>query len=167
MAGAKQPIDLALAKKERGQGKHWTKKELALRQQTEVRTEKVTSVRAPKYLPDTLREDFKSLQRQLLDIKIFAKLDADTLAAYLIARDLYLSFVPRVQACLRDNDTDTADKLVTMQDKYFKQCRRMASELGLSITSRCRLVLPTPNDPADDDPMAQMLARRRERVSGS
>ena len=32
------------------------------------------------------------------------------------------------------------------QDKVFKQCRAAASDLGLTITSRCRIVVPKQED---------------------
>jgi P27 family predicted phage terminase small subunit len=34
------------------------------------------------------------------------------------------------------------EKYAGLQDKYFKQCRAAANDLGLSISARCRLVVP-------------------------
>jgi P27 family predicted phage terminase small subunit len=34
-------------------------------------------------------------------------------------------------------------KVLNNQDKLFKQCRASAMDLGLTISSRCRLVIPT------------------------
>ena len=34
------------------------------------------------------------------------------------------------------------ERLVIVQDKFFKQARSAASDLGLTISSRCKLVLP-------------------------
>ena len=32
--------------------------------------------------------------------------------------------------------------ILIQQDKLFKQCRQTATDLGLTITSRCKIVLP-------------------------
>ena len=42
----------------------------------------------------------------------------------------------------RKSDIYEMEKLATMQDKAFKQCRASGNDLGLSITSRCKLVMP-------------------------
>ena len=40
---------------------------------------------------------------------------------------------------------------MTLQDKSFKQCRACANDLGLTITSRCKLILPkTPENPKEN-----------------
>lgn len=37
---------------------------------------------------------------------------------------------------------DDYSELLINQDKLFKQCRQASSDLGLTISSRCRLVIP-------------------------
>lgn len=46
---------------------------------------------------------------------------------------------------------DDATTLMNLQDKAFKQCLACAKELGLTITSRCKLVIPTPPEGDDDE----------------
>ena len=41
--------------------------------------------------------------------------------------------------------------LMNLQDKAHKQCLACAKELGLTITSRARLVIPQPSDGEDDE----------------
>lgn len=36
--------------------------------------------------------------------------------------------------------------LLINQDKLFKQCRQASSDLGLTISSRCKLVIPKKDD---------------------
>lgn len=36
----------------------------------------------------------------------------------------------------------TLDQYSKIHDRYFKQCRASASDLGLTISSRCKLVVP-------------------------
>ena len=54
-----------------------------------------------------------------------------------------------LERILRRQKGDDTTVLMNLQDKAFKQCIACAKELGLTITSRCKLVIPTPPD--DDD----------------
>ena len=56
-----------------------------------------------------------------------------------------------LEAILRRQKGDDATVLMNLQDKAFKQCLACAKELGLTITSRCKLVIPTPPDDEDDE----------------
>lgn len=132
MARPKQPIELILAK-----GKsHLSKREVEERQQTQVKA-KCDNVKAPDFLPKDLVPEFDDISKQLMELEIFSNLDVDTLARYLIAKKLYEKYTD-----LLLTDAEFNDKIVNAQDKYFKQCRLSASDLGLNISSRCRLVIP-------------------------
>lgn len=48
-----------------------------------------------------------------------------------------------------------------MQNKYYSQCRECAGDLGLTITSRCRLVVPQNKDDDEDDPFLRVIEGRR------
>lgn len=39
---------------------------------------------------------------------------------------------------------DDATSIMNLQDKAFRQCLACAKELGLTISSRCKLIVPTP-----------------------
>lgn len=54
-----------------------------------------------------------------------------------------------LERILRRQKGDDTTVLMNLQDKAFKQCLACAKELGLTITSRCKLVVPSPPD--DDD----------------
>lgn len=56
-----------------------------------------------------------------------------------------------LEAILRRQRGDDATVLMNLQDKAFKQCLSCAKELGLTITSRCRIVVPTQQDGEDDE----------------
>ena len=49
-----------------------------------------------------------------------------------------------------------------VQDRYFKQARACANDLGLTISARCRMVVPEKPPAAEDNPFMQMIQRRRE-----
>ena len=56
-----------------------------------------------------------------------------------------------LERILRRQKGDDATVLMNLQDKAFKQCLACAKELGLTITSRCKLVVPQPPDNDDDE----------------
>ena len=50
----------------------------------------------------------------------------------------------------RQRGTEIAS-LMSLQDKAFKQCIACAREMGLTVTSRTKLVVPKPPDDEDDE----------------
>lgn len=46
-----------------------------------------------------------------------------------------------------------------MQERYFKQARNCANDMGLTVTSRCRLVVPegVGASESDDNPMLALI----------
>ncbi|MCD4838160.1 phage terminase small subunit P27 family [Neobacillus sedimentimangrovi] len=134
MARPRQPIDLLLYKGK----KNLTKKEIEERKSTEVKAAS-DKVKAPTYLPKELKKEFKKIADELLSIGIITNLDVDALARFLIAKKLYLE----ITQMLLDDPNLLLDKdVVGTQDKLFKQSRAAASDLGLTISSRCKLVIP-------------------------
>jgi P27 family predicted phage terminase small subunit len=134
MARPRQPIDLLLYKGK----KNLTKKEIEERKSTEVKAAS-DKVKAPTYLPKELKKEFKKIADELLSIGIITNLDVDALARFLIAKKLYLELT---QMLLEDPNKLLDKDLVGTQDKLFKQSRAAASDLGLTISSRCKLVIP-------------------------
>ena len=43
---------------------------------------------------------------------------------------------------LGKRDQENADAWGRIQERYFKQARNCANDMGLTVTSRCRLVVP-------------------------
>ena len=48
-------------------------------------------------------------------------------------------------------DIDDINKMQNMQDKVFKQCQSSARDLGLTISSRCKLIVPKLEEDDDDE----------------
>lgn len=155
----KEPLTLLEAK-----GKsHLSRAEKAERERTEVRAPKPKQVRAPDWLPANHRKEFNSLSRQLLDLGIFSKLDRDTLARYLIAHELYSKATNHIQFAISEGKPDAAVKWSSVQGKYFQQCRDCANDLGLTVTSRCRLVLPQKGEPEENE-FERLMRERMKRA---
>lgn len=162
MAGKpREPIELIIAKGK----KHLTKEEIAQRKNTEVNTDNYKDVKPPKYLSKKQREAFSEIANKLLDIGIMSELDEGCLARYLIAEDNYLKFTSRLKDLFKKQKTkeykndlgvqvhvDNAIAANLMnQDRAYKQCQQSARDLGLTISSRCKLVIPqAPEKPKEN-----------------
>lgn len=144
MGRAKQPIALLTAKG----NKHFSKQEIEHRKKTEVKAN-ADNVNPPETLPQRLHEKFYYYADQLVDLGIMTNLDTEALGRYLIAQDNY-----EVVSLQMENLHDLANpdvfasykNLSTLQDRFFKQARALGSDLGLTITGRAKLVIPTGNE---------------------
>lgn len=135
MARPRQPVELLVYKGK----KNLTKQEIEERKSKEVKAA-ADKVKAPTYLPRDLKREFNKISSELLNIGIMTNLDVDALARFLIAQKLYLEITKKL---LDNPELLISDKdLLPAQDKLFKQCRSASSDLGLTISSRCRLVVP-------------------------
>ena len=162
MPGPRQPTDLVVLNGR----KHLTKAETEARRAAEVKAPppKTKRVKPPAYLPESLHKKFRTLAKQLIEIGILAEIDYDCLARYLLAEQAYLAVTEQVNRAIAGGAMTLLDDLSKTQTRYFNQCDRAAAALGLTISSRCRLVIPQPpKDEADDDPMTKMLRERAER----
>jgi P27 family predicted phage terminase small subunit len=158
MGRARQPVSLLVLKG----NKNLTKKEIKERQELEVKAPS-DNVKPPSYLPTKLKKEFKKIANELVEIGIMTNLDNDALARFLLAQKMYLEItdsllkipsviqVPNmikdeygeiVQDGMKDISNPEFSEILINQDKLFKQCRAAASDLGLTISSRCRLVMP-------------------------
>lgn len=145
MARPRQPIALVQAKG----AKHLTKSEIAKREAEELSVPIPAIVEPPDYIADApkLVEEFNDIAAKLIALKILTELDADSLARYLLAKQNYLQYTSLLNSAIRKNKVAEMATIQTMQDKAFKQVRAAASDLGLTISSRCRLVVPQAPEP--------------------
>ena len=162
MPGPRQSLEVL-----EGKGrKHLSRSERAQRAAGEVRP-------APEYLTAELKEQFRALARQLKELGLLSSLDYDTLARYLLARQSYLAATQEVIALQRGAeradgsrviDTEALDVATRIQDRFFKQCRGCANDMGLTVTSRCRLVLPESARPPEENAFERLMREKRERM---
>ena len=158
MPRRKEPLKLLEAK-----GKsHLSQKEKAEKERGEVKTKEQKSVTPPDWLPSDLRKPFGSISRQLLALGIFSKLDRDALARYLIAHQIYLKATNHIQEAISTGNSSDAVKWASVQGRYFGQCRECAGDLGLTITSRCKLVVPKKDE--EENAFEKMMRERQNRA---
>ena len=176
MAGQRQPIALVEMKGK----KHLTKAEIEARKNSEVVAPN-DKVKPPSYLTQDQKKRFRKLAKELLEIKLIANVDCDALARLLIAQEQYIEIteqirntplmedVPvyetrenpdteekeRVQVGTRQVVNGERERLMIIQDRCMKQCRQGASDFGMTVSSRCRLVVPKPQQQKPENKFAK------------
>jgi P27 family predicted phage terminase small subunit len=139
VANPRQPIELVQL---RG-AKHLTKQEIEDRQAREIKP--VTDdISPPDYLTKKQKETFCKLADQLKKLKIMGETDVDALARYVIADEMYIATTKAMRSAKVKSDPVQFMAWAKVQDNYFKQCRSCANDLGLTISSRCKIVIPQP-----------------------
>ena len=129
MAGQRQPIALVQAKGK----KHLTKAEIAERERTEVKapSDRVTP---PSYLTATQKKAFRKKVTETI-----AKQPLMVTVAYDTGKkDAEGNPIMAEHEVVNSQ----VERLAIIQDRYFKQCRQGAADFGLTVSSRCRLIIP-------------------------
>lgn len=139
-----QPIALIRAK-----GKsHMGKQEMLEREARELKVP-FTDVHPPEYMTEKQKQEFTHIADMLLELNVFTELDEDCLARYVLERELYLIQHNEMRKAQKSGDDERIRKAEISYDKTVRRIRGLASDLGLTPTSRCKLSIPPP--PADDD----------------
>lgn len=142
MAGARQPTALVELKGK----KHFTKAELEERRNAEVNAD-TDNIVPPDYLTEKQAGEFFALANELKRCEIMTNLDCDALARFVVARSDYADYVKLMRSIPKTVDNlqelKEADKL---KRGAFLDCNTAAKELGMTISSRCKLVIPKKND---------------------
>lgn len=148
MPGPRQPIELVIAKGK----KHLGEEEIRQRRASEIKP-CPDDLTPPPYLTAAQKKQFVKLAGQLNKLKIMGETDVEALARYVTAESLYEQAVKglrKIQSAGPEASTVeefavwtvVLEKLDRRVDRYYKQARGAASDLGLTITSRCKLVVP-------------------------
>ena len=132
------------------EGAHISKDELQERKDSELKVP-FTNVKPPSYLNKSQKKKFNDISDKLVKLGIMTELDVDCLARYVLSQDLYLKYTEEISKALEDDELSITllKEIQNLQDKAFKQAQSSARDLGLTITSRCKIVVPIA--PEDDD----------------
>lgn len=143
MARPRQPIDLLVAKGK----KNLTKKEIEERRTQEIKAPS-DNIAPPSYLNQKLKKEFIRIAEELKNIGIMSNLDNEALARFVVSEYNY----QKVSKKLLRMGVDNPDyyNTVLLQEKMFRMCRQSASDLGLTITSRAKLVMPKTEEKEED-----------------
>lgn len=187
MPGKRRPMDVNLSVVESGKGKHWTKAEVEARKGSEPKMPKPKVLKPPAWLSDPAKKLFKSYAKQLIEFPsgIISTLDVGTLARYCDCEHSYAeasaqkSFWMDISRChlekircldaQEDPEEDLeeayakAEKEVDFWSgqmvKFEKIARSCATEMGMTVSSRCRLVVPKSDTKEEADPLAELQKR--------
>lgn len=159
MPGSRQPLALLEAKGK----KHLSQAERAQRQTQEARLPKPAKILPPGWLPEELKKPFRALAKQLLEADMgTAQLDRDAIGRYLLAQSQYEEAARLTRQAMEEEDEKLAAEWSLVQDRFFKQARACANDMGMTLTSRCRLIAPTAHK-EPENPFLQLLAEREKR----
>lgn len=155
MARPREPIELVVAKGK----KNLTKAEIEERRSSELQP-CTDDIVAPSFLTAKQKREFDRLSGQLKKLKIMGETDCDTLARYIAAQELYTQAIKDLRTVQKQKpkgDEATVEQLVAWAEmldrldkrteRYFKQASTAARDLGLTISSRCKLVVPIKDEP--------------------
>lgn len=165
MSGPRQPTDLLMASGR----KHLTRAEEDQRRDAEVHVPVPKQVEPPRWLPKRLHAEFREIGEILRLAGLYAELDRDALGQYFLARERWQKADKLASRAIQDKDEKLAKEWTGVQNTYFRQCRQCAEVLGLSISSRCRLVVPSALSAAaasEEDEFTQALRARQNRAAG-
>lgn len=176
MGRPRQPTQLIIANGK----KHLTKAEIAERLANEV-APCADDLSPPSYLTAAEKKRFTKLAGQLNKIKIMGETDVETLARYVSAQTLYEEATKELRKLKRErpkkedyvneekDDRETYYMAVDiwtrsyeitakLQDRYFKQAQTAARDLGLTISSRCKLVAPVKDEAPPENKFSKFRA---------
>jgi P27 family predicted phage terminase small subunit len=140
----RQPLAVIQGK---GRSNHLTKEEIARRKEHEERMRGNTDkVEPPEYLLKKQKEEFEEIASELLNLGIMSNLDVDTLARYIVAKTEYERLGPVIRKLNPIDDIDAYTRLNRTRKQLSDECRSYANDLGLTITSRLKLVIPKAED---------------------
>ncbi|KQX69239.1 phage terminase small subunit P27 family [Paenibacillus sp. Root444D2] len=139
----RKPIDVLLA-----EGKtHLTKSEIEERREKEnaIRPNS-DKIKCPSWVKDKVaRSEYKRLSEELQELNLLTNLDVNTLASYAVAFSLYQKATQELEGqSLLINES--ANPLIRIQLLYSDECKKYAIQMGLTISSRLKLVVPKPSD---------------------
>ena len=163
MAGKRQPTDIVKANGR----KHLSQAEEDARRDREVHVPSPEQAVPPRWLGKKFHKEFQEIGEILRTAGLYTELDRDVLGQFLVARERWVRADKLASAAIRKKDEKLAREWTGVQGSYFIQCRQCAEAMGLSITSRCRLVVPevmvnAARTEGDEDEFTQLLKKRQE-----
>ena len=155
MSGRRQPTDVVKANGR----KHLSQAEEAERRAGEVQAPPPENYDPPGWLPKKLHKEFAAMAERLDKLGLYSDFDQDVLAQYYLCRDRWQAADKKAAKAIRANDDEQARAWTTVQGSYFKQARQCAESMGLSVSSRCKLVVPkgAGDNPDYSNPFMQVI----------
>ena len=141
-----------------------SKEEIKERMNSEIHAPS-DNIEIPSYLTKNQKAKFEFYANQLLDLNIMSNLDSEALAKYITTNDRYEMVTKKLRTSEVKNNITLFEYYSKAQERYLKLSRSMANDLGLSISSRCKLVVPHSQNPPQQNP-SKFDKFRKENNSG-
>ena len=170
MAGTRQPLSVV-----QGKGrKHLTKAEIENRKNTEVKA-KSDNIQPPSFLTARQKKRLRAIADELQELDIIANIDCEALGRLIIVEDEFaainkilrktpLMIKQRIDLQKKSEDGNPImvemetmivnpeyNQLQIMRSRVFKECRQGAADFGLTVSSRCRLVVARDTEPPKEN----------------
>lgn len=137
MARPREPVKLLEFKGK----KHLTKEEIRQREADEVKPVP-KGIKPPAYLSESQKKVFRKLAKQLSKLEIMGETDNDALARLVIAQERFEEANEIMNKVDFFDDEKQYEVASRVYAKRLDELRKLASDLGLTISSRCKLVVP-------------------------
>ena len=126
------------------------------RKKQEEKHETLKTVKIPSCIKSKeAKEEYKKIAKELIKLDIFSLLDVDSLARFVLSREQYLAIMQQIDntSLMKEDNTVNPEyeRLTTLANKYFTMCRQTAGDCGLTITSRCKIILPKKKEVDSND----------------
>lgn len=116
-------------------------------------------LKPPKFLDENAKKEWKRIVGDLINLEIIANIDMATLAMYCDAysryQDATLHIIEHGTTVEHTNTTGKVNEVVSphvqIQRQYSDLIRKCASDLGLTISSRLKLVAPKLGEGDDNE----------------
>lgn len=167
MPGSRLPLEVL---EERGK-KHLSGDERKKRYDEEIRNPKpVKRLTPPKWLSKQLHDEFRAISAELISLmpSFVSRLDATTIAWYCVYHSEWLAATQNLNSAINKSDEDKVQKWSLVQSRLFAQARSCAQDLGMNISSRCKLIIPQKTEQNNpDDEFTRRLKERQRAASGA
>lgn len=137
---------------------HRGKEELDRREESEIAVP-LERLEAPEYLTDRQARDFGELAQWIERVNalnaartggaLFASSDAESLAQYIVSRDLSHYYLRRLNRASKAQKLDEEKAMARLHKQYCDQARAYALDLGLTLRGRLQVQLPPVADAED------------------
>ena len=156
MSGPRRPMSVNLA----SGSKHWTKDEVEQRQTQEAQVPKPVKLTCPGWLCPEAKKLFRGYAKELLGSTLpVSRLDTGTLARLCDAEALYAKAAEARDAAFGTDDEGFVFWLKTTTT-CEKIARGAANDLGCTISSRCRMVVPKAETDEEENPLERLRLLR-------
>lgn len=106
-------------------------------------SESKNEIKAPPHLTAKQKKRFNELANELQKRRLLSTTDLDMLAMYVTSVDFHNEAAKQLSTKEVQEDPYLLEQFSKLQDRYFKQVKAAANELGFTLSSRHRMDIPT------------------------